>query len=349
MNISNLQSAYERKSYYRGFTVLLAFVILLLSLSLDIASGPGNYSLSQVIAVLLNPSAHGAQLSVIVWDLRLPIALMAVLVGAMLGASGAEMQTILNNPLADPFTLGISYAAAFGAALAIVFGVGVLPLSDNALITVNAFLFAMLTAYLLYLFTRLRGASSETMILIGIALLFAFNALLWLLQYSANDAELMQIVFWMMGSLSRATWDKLAICALVLAVVIPFFAWRSWSLTALRLGDDRAEALGVATSQLRMQILFGVSLLAATAVAFVGVIGFVGLVGPHIARLLVGEDQRYFLPMSMLCGALMMSFSSLLSKSITPGVIYPIGIITALIGIPFFISLIVSVRRRNWS
>lgn len=347
--MNTVHRAYQRKSYYRAATLLLAFILLLFSLSLDIASGPGNYSLIQVITVLLNPTAYGAQLEVIVWDLRLPIALMALLVGAMLGASGAEMQTILNNPLADPFTLGISYAAAFGAALAIVFGVSVLPFGGNALITANAFLFSMLTAYLLYLFTRLRGASSETMILIGIALLFAFNALLWLLQYNANDAQLMQIVFWMMGSLSRSSWDKLAICAVVLAVVIPFFAWRSWALTALRLGDDRAEALGIDTGRLRIQVLAGVSILAATAVAFVGVVGFVGLVGPHIARLLVGEDQRYFLPMAMLCGALMMSFSSLLSKSITPGVIYPIGIITALIGIPFFISLIVSVQRRNWS
>ena len=259
------------------------------------------------------------------------------------------MQTILNNPLADPFTLGISSAAAFGAALAIVLGVELLPFGGNVLITINAFIFALLTAWLLFLFSRLRGASSETMILIGIALLFAFNALLGLLQYAANDVQLMQIVFWMMGSLSRASWEKLAICTLVMAIVVPFFMMRSWSLTALRLGDDRASALGIEPQRLRVQILIGVSMLAATAVSFVGIIGFVGLVGPHIARMLVGEDQRFFLPMSMLAGALMMSLTSLISKSATPGVIYPVGIITSLIGIPFFISLVLTVRRRNWS
>ena len=323
-------------------------LLLLACLCLDLAIGPGDFSLQQLLSVLTDPDAEGPQLRIIVWDLRLPIALMAILVGAMLGAAGAEMQTILNNPLADPFTLGISSAAAFGAALAIVMGVDVLPFGGTALVTVNAFFLALLTAYLLYLFTRLRGATSETMVLIGIALLFTFNALLSLLQYAATDVQLMQIVFWMMGSLSRASWEKLAICALALLVVIPYFLHRSWALTALRLGDERAASLGVDARRLRLGVLFGVSLLAATAVSFVGTIGFVGLVGPHIARMAVGEDQRFFLPLAMLAGALMMSLTSILSKSITPGVIYPVGIITSLIGIPFFVSLILSVRRRNW-
>ena len=324
-------------------------VVLLLSLGMDVGTGPGDYPIGKVLSVLFDAETHGTQVKVVVLDLRVPIALMAVAVGVMLGLAGAGMQTILNNPLAEPFTLGLSSAAAFGAALAIVMGVDALPYGHNAMISASAFVFALLTAYLLYLFTRLRGASTETMVLIGIALLFTFNALLSLMQYTASDAQLVQIVFWMMGSLSRATWEKLTICGVVISVVLPFFLCRSWALTTLRLGDDRAAALGIDTARLRVQVLVGVSLLAATAVAFVGTISFVGLVGPHIARLLVGEDQRYFLPMSMLAGGLMMSLTSLLSKSVTPGVIYPVGIITALIGVPFFVSLILSVRRGNWS
>ena len=340
---------YARRGRQRARVLFAAAAALLLSLGLDVATGPGHYTLSEVLAVLAEPDAHGPQLKVVVWNLRLPVALLAVAVGIMLGTAGAQMQTILNNPLAEPFTLGISSAAAFGAALAIVFELDALPLAASTLTSLSAFAFALLTALLLYLFTRLRGASSETMVLIGIALLFSFNALLGLLQYTASDAQLSQIVFWMMGSLSRANWEKLAICAFAMALVLPFFLIRSWSLTALRLGDERAAALGIDTARLRVQVLVGVSLLTAAAVAFVGTIGFVGLVGPHIARLLVGEEQRFFLPMSALSGALMMSLTSLISKSITPGVIYPVGIITALIGIPFFISLILSVRRRNWS
>lgn len=339
---------YRRRVRSRAGILLLLLLALLVSTLLDITTGPGDYSLSEVFQVLLNPDAAGPRLRVVIWELRLPVALMALTVGAMLAAAGAGMQTILNNPLADPFTLGISSASAFGAALAIVLGIQLLPFGGNALITFCAFLFALLTAGLLFLFTRLRGTSSETMVLIGIALLFTFNALLGVLQYTATDVQLMQIVFWMMGSLSKADWEKLAICAAVLLLSTPFFLLRSWALTALRLGDDRAAALGVNAARLRIQMLIVISLLSATAVSFVGTIGFVGLVGPHIARMLVGEDQRFFLPAAVIAGALMMSLTSLLSKSVTPGVIYPVGIITSLIGIPFFVGLILSVRRRNW-
>ena len=186
------------------------------------------------------------------------------------------------------------------------------------------------------------------MVLVGIALMFSFNALLGLSQYGSTEVQLAQIVFWMMGSLARATWTKVGVCALVLAVVLPWFMARNWSLTALRMGDDKAAALGVQVARLRIEILVGVSLLAAVAVSFVGTIAFVGLVGPHIARMAVGEDQRFFLPFAAIASALLMSATSILSKTINPGVIYPIGMITSLIGIPFFVSLLLTVRRRNW-
>lgn len=322
--------------------------VLLVCVLADIGWGPSNLPLWRVLEVILNPSEAGAKLTVIVWDLRLPIALMAVLVGAMLGVAGAEMQTILNNPLADPFTLGISSAASFGASLAIVFQVNLVPFAGPFLVTANAFLLALSTSFILYGFTRMRGASAETMVLVGIAMMFTFNALLSLMQYGASEIQLAQIVFWMMGSLARATWIKVGVCAAMLAIAIPYFMSRSWALTALRMGDDKAASLGVNVKRLRIEMLIAISLLAATAVSFVGTVAFVGLVGPHIARLVVGEDQRYFLPFSALASGLIMSLTSILSKGINPGVIYPIGMITSLIGIPFFISLILTVRRRNW-
>jgi len=139
------------------------------------------------------------------------------------------------------------------------------------------------------------------------------------------------------------------VCVLMLACSLPLLLSRSWALTALRLGDDRAASLGVDVRRLRIEMLVIVSLLAATAVSFVGTVAFVGLVGPHIARMVFDEDQRYFLPFSALAGALILSLTSIMSKAITPGVNYPIGMITSLIGIPFFISLVLSVRRRSWS
>lgn len=321
---------------------------LVLAVLTDLFVGPGNYSPLTVIATLLDPAAHGVRMEVIVWDLRLPVALTALVVGVMLGIAGAQMQTILGNPLADPFTLGISSAASFGAAVAIVLGVGLIPVGGSMLVTANAFLFALLTSGLLYLITRMRGVSAETMILVGIALLFTFNALLALLQYGASEVQLQQVVFWMMGSLGRASWEKILGASILLAILVPLMIHRRWGLTALRLGDDKASSLGVNVTRLRIEMLVCISLLAATSVSFVGTVGFVGLVGPHIARILVGEDQRFFLPLSGICGGLILSIASTVSKAVVPGVIYPIGIITSLIGIPFFISLVMKSRRRIW-
>ncbi|MBL1436341.1 MAG: iron ABC transporter permease [Rhodobacteraceae bacterium] len=340
---------YHRRTKKRVAMLALGAVVLLISLIVDVSWGPSSLTFVDAMKAIIDPGSQGVRTDVIVWDLRLPIAILAILVGAMLGLAGAEMQTILNNPLADPFTLGISSAAAFGAALAIVLQFNIVPFAGQYLVMANAFAMSIIASLMLYAFTRVRGVTAETMVLVGIAMMFTFNALLAMMQYGASENQLSQIVFWMMGSLSRASWDKIAIATVVLMIVVPFFVSRNWSLTALRMGDDKAASLGVNVKRLRIEMLIGISLLAATAVSFVGTVAFVGLVGPHIARMIVGEDQRYFLPLSAFAGGLIMSLTSIVSKAITPGVIYPIGIITSLIGIPFFLSLILAVRRRSWS
>ncbi|MEO9458742.1 MAG: iron ABC transporter permease [Lentilitoribacter sp.] len=336
------------RSFKRKIFILLSIFLLIVSFIIDVSWGPSFMPIGEVLSAIFNPSEASIQTNVIIWDLRLPIAIIAILVGAMLGCAGAEMQTILNNPLADPFTLGIYSAAGFGAALAIVFQVNLIPFAGPFLVTVNAFVVALSTSFVIYAFTRMRGVTTETMVLVGIALMFTFNALLALMQYAASEVQLTQIVFWMMGSLSRASWPKIAVCVAMLAICVPYFMSRNWALTALRMGDDKAASLGVNVKRLRIEMLILISLLAATAVSFVGTIAFVGLVGPHIARMIVGEDQRFFLPLSAISSGLMMSLTSILSKAINPGVVYPIGMITSLIGVPFFISLILSVRRKSW-
>ena len=312
----------------------------------DIGVGPAGYSPLEVLMTILDPAGSDAAQRVIVWDIRLPVALTAVVVGAGLAVAGAEMQTILNNPLASPFTLGISAAASFGAALAIVLGVSVLPVAADLVIAANAFVFAMIASMAIYVLSRMREVSAETLILLGIALVFAFNALLALLQYLASEQALQEVVFWTLGSLGKATWPKVAIAAAVLALVIPVLVRNAWALTALRLGDDPARSMGVDAERLRLRVLALVSVLSAVAVAFVGTVGFVGLVGPHIARILVGEDHRFFLPASAVAGALLLSATSLISKSIVPGVIFPIGIITALVGVPVFLTLVLTRKRQ---
>lgn len=346
---AEMRQAYSKQVLKRYVMIGIVTLLLLASFFLDVATGPGKYPLSTVFDVFVDPLSHGVRLKVIVWDYRLPVAVTAVLVGALLAVAGAQMQTILNNPLAEPFTLGVSAAASFGASLAIVLGISVVPAVGPLLVTMNAFAFALLTCGFILFATRLKGVGSETMILFGIAIFFTFSALLSLMQYMASEDQIARIVFWMMGSLSRASWEKISLGTILLAFAIPFSLYRTWPMTALRMGEATAESMGVDVGRLRVEMLICVSLLAATAVSFVGTVGFVGLVGPHIARLLVGEDQRFFVPLSALVGALVLSLTSLISKSITPGIIYPIGIITALIGVPVFISIILSTRKEKLS
>jgi iron complex transport system permease protein len=336
-------AAWRSANVRRGSVSLAGLALLVVSFSADVATGP---AMLPIEAVLRSLAGQGGDpmLDAIVHNLRLPIAAMAIVVGATLGVSGAIMQTILNNPLASSYTLGISAGAGFGAALAILAG-GALPLPENWSIPLAAFAFAGLACAMVGSVGRMRGSTPELLILAGIACLFLFQSLLSLLQFLASPEALQQIVFWLFGSLLRATMEKTAIVACVFAVAVPLLLKDAWRLTALKLGDERARALGVRVDGLRLRAFVVVSLLTGAAVAFVGTIGFIGLVAPHIARMLVGEDQRHMLPVSAVFGALLLSMASVTSKLIMPGTVFPIGIITALIGVPFFGWLVLRTGR----
>jgi len=336
--------AYQRVIRRRLAFLLLLTVISVAAFAIDLGSGPSSLGLGDVIRGVWQPGSLSGAHSAILWEVRLPQALLAVLVGLGLATAGAEMQTILGNPLASPFTLGVSSAASFGAALAIVLGIGIPGVPQNWIISANAFGFAFVSVLVLQSVVRMRGPGTDILVLCGIALFFTFNALVALTQFLASQQALQQLVFWIMGSLSRASWDKVRLLAVVLLVTLPFSQRAAWPMMALRLGEDRARSLGIDIGRLRFMSLLRISLMTATAMAFVGTIGFVGLAGPHIARMLIGEDHRFFLPASALTGAIIMSLASVASKSIIPGVLVPIGIVTALIGLPVFFSLIFSRR-----
>jgi len=326
-----------------GLLALLAGLIIA-SMLLDFTLGPSGLSLDVLWQTLLHPQSVDAGTRVIVWDIRMPYALMAIVVGLTLGLAGAEMQTILNNPLASPFTLGVSSAAAFGAALAIVLGIGIPGIPAQWFISANAFIFALLAALMLDGITRWTQVATSGVVLFGIALVFTFNALVSMLQFIANEDTLQGLVFWTMGSIARASWDKLGILLLALGVIMPLSLLSSWKLTSLRLGEDRAISFGINVRRLRLATLLRISILSALSVAFVGPIGFIGLVAPHIARMLFGEDHRFYLPGSALTGALVLSLASIVSKNMIDGVIIPVGIVTSLVGVPFFITIIVRHR-----
>ena len=335
---------YHRQNRRRAALVGVMALIACLGVLLDLVTGPAGLPLAETLRALTGTGEVSRATEVIVWAVRLPVAVVALLVGAALALAGAEMQTVLDNPLAEPFTLGVSSAAALGAATAIILGLGLPFLPARWAISGNAFLFALGALLLLQMLGRMRGGEPEVLILFGIALNFTAGAFLSLLQFIASADALQQLVFWTMGSLAAASWQGALALALVLALCAPFSFRAAWRLTALRMGEDQARSFGVDVRALRRWSLLRVSLLSATAVSMVGVIGFVGLAGPHIARLLVGEDHRFFLPASLLTGALVMSLASTLSKTLVGGVLLPVGLVTSLIGLPIFFALIMRGR-----
>ena len=344
MSAASAAAGWRAANARRSIVTASSLLALGVTIVADLATGPAMLPPGSVLRSLAGLPTD-AMTETIVRTLRLPIALMAVVVGAALGVSGAVMQTVLNNPLASSYTLGISAGAGFGAALAILFGAA-LPVPAAWAVPGAAFAFAGLACAMVAATGHLRGATPELLVLAGIACLFLFQALLSLLQFLASPEALQQIVFWLFGSLLRADLPKVGIVAAVLAVVAPILAADCWRLTALKLGDDRARALGVRVGPLRLRAFVAVSLLTGAAVAFVGTIGFIGLVAPHVARLCVGEDQRHLLPASAAFGALLLSAASVASKLLIPGTVFPIGIVTALIGVPFFAWLVLSLGRR---
>lgn len=329
----------------RRLAVLAVLAMLAIcGVALDLSTGPSGLPLRQALAALLGSDDVPRTTQVIVWQVRLPVAILALMVGAALGLAGAEMQTVLENPLAEPFTLGVSAAAALGAAVALVLGLSLPGLPPAWGVTANAFVFALAALGLLQLIGR-GMAGPDVLILAGIALSFAAGALLSLVQFVASADALQQLVFWTMGSLAAASWPGVAMVALALALCAPFSLRAAWALTALRLGQAQAAGFGVDVVRLRRYALLRVGVLAAAAVSIVGVVGFVGLAAPHIARGLLGEDHRLALPGAAAVGAVLMSLASVLAKTAVGGVLLPVGLVTTLIGLPVFFALILRKRK----
>ncbi|PLX36002.1 MAG: iron-siderophore ABC transporter permease [Hyphomicrobiales bacterium] len=342
-----IASEYHRQTRRKIGRVGLFALACLFGTLLDVLTGPAFLSPQAVLSTLIYGRESDPMMAAIVFNVRLPMTVMALVVGASLGVAGVEMQTILGNPLASPYTLGFSAAAGFGAALAILVGIQ-LPLLAALTVPTVAFAFATFACLIVYALARARGVTSEIMILSGIATLFLFQSAQSLVQYLAAPEVLQQIVFWLFGSLLKATWTSVTISGLIFLFAVGALIPDFWRLTALRLGDERVRSLGINVDRLRLRVFVLVSLLTAGAVAFVGTIGFVGLVAPHLARMAVGEDQRFLVPASGLAGAFVMVAASVASKMISPGAIIPIGIVTAVVGVPFMFALILKSRRSFW-
>lgn len=335
-----IHETYMRTEARRVVQLCAALGVLVSLAVLDLTTGPSGMALDQLWqALIAGPAGEDRGSATILWQLRMPQTAMGMVVGICLGISGMQMQTILANPLASPFTLGFSASAGFGAALAIMFE-GLLPLPAYLATPALAFAMTLTACAVIYLVSLFRGATPEILVLAGIAVLFFFQSLQSLLQFMASPEVLQQIVFWLFGSLLKANWTSVMVSGLIALVCLPFLVRDMWSLTALRLGDENAESLGLNVRALRQRSFILVALLTSAAVCFVGTIGFVGLIAPHVSRSVVGEDHRYAIPMSAMVGATILLCASVIGKLISPGASIPVGIITAIAGIPMLMTVI---------
>ncbi|AGW12540.1 putative transporter permease [Megalodesulfovibrio gigas DSM 1382 = ATCC 19364] len=332
---------------------MLALLLAVLALlAVSVAVGAASVPVSQVVRSLLGLEVP-RQVEVIVWNIRLPQALACLIAGCGLALAGAAMQSILRNPLGSPFTLGISHAAAFGAALAVMFlggGVmtskGAVTVTNPWLTTAAAFACSLAAAGVIVGISRLRGASPEVMVLTGVALGALFTAGTMLLQYFADDVQLAAMVFWTFGDAARASWRDCAVMAGVTGAACLFFLAHSWQYNAIDAGDETARGLGVRVERVRMVGMLAASLATAVIISLLGVIGFVGLVAPHMVRRCIGADHRFLLPAAALAGGLLLLASDTAARLLFAPHVLPVSVLTAFLGAPAFLLLILGRRMR---
>lgn len=284
----------------------------------------------------------------VVWLIRMPRIAGVILVGLGLGVCGCVMQAVLKNPLASPFTLGISSGANFGVSLAAVFGITIL--GGPYFLVGNAFIFALLCSGVIIGLSGLKGATSETMVLAGIALNYLFQAMNQLFNYIASDEQRTLMAAWGMGSVSGLNWNSIMVIAVVSMICLPLLYSKAWDLNLMTVGDEAAKSMGVNAGHVRIFVMVVSSLLVAALVAFVGVIGFIGLVAPHVARLILGSDHRYIIPAAGGLGAALFLVADVIAMNLFSPTTIPTGTVMAVIGVPFFLYLILRGRRKEyWS
>jgi len=282
---------------------------------------------------------------VVISQIRLPRIFMALVVGIALASAGVIFQGLFRNPMADPFVIGVSAGGAFGAAVALFFSSSFI-LLNISITTVFALIGALGTTFLVYSIASSRGrVSVVTLLLSGIALSAMLSAMTSLVMiFKAND--LARIVFWLMGGLTAASWQKLYIITpvIILLVIISGFYMRD--LNIISMGDERAIQMGVQTEKVKKTLLVLASIIAALAVSVSGVIGFVGLITPHILRLIVGPDHKILFPASALAGGIVLLISDTIARTVLMPREIPVGIITSIVGVPFFLYLLVRSRQQ---
>ena len=332
----------SKKHYTRKKALLLIlgiFVILTGLISLSI--GPYDLSIKEVLngifqtkSLPLPATERGDLARLIIWEIRMPRIILAVLVGSALSISGNIFQSCFRNPLVEPYILGVSSGAAFGASMAIVF-----PAMFFS-IPLSAFLFAGLTVLLTLSLGVVRGQiQTLSLILAGVVIGSFFSSLVSILKYLSNDAALREIVFWLLGGFYHSGWNEIYLLAPIIIPVSGLVWLLGWKLNMISIGDEEAKSLGVDPKKNKIILILCATVLTSLSVAYVGIIAWVGLMVPHAARMIIGPDNRYVIPLSALIGTLFLLFCDTLARNMATGEI-PIGILTSILGAPYLIYLL---------
>jgi iron complex transport system permease protein len=340
----------QKKILFLIIAVLTLIIVVIASICLGSVSIP----VPDIIGSIFNPDIND-KWRAIIFNIRLPRVLTAIFAGIGLSLSGVAMQSLLRNPLGSPFTLGISQAAAFGAALSVMLlGTGVMhptgalavTITNPYLTTISAFIMCLLTTGLLIGISGLKHSSPMVLVLTGVALGSLFQAGTMFLQFFADDVQLAAMVFWTFGDAGRTNWQELFIIIIIVSVSAFFFLTQGWKYNALDAGSETAKSLGVPVERVRIIGMIAASLVTSVIIAFVGIIGFIGLVCPHMVRRIIGDDHRFLIPGAAVMGGIVLLLSDTLARLILIPHVFPVAILTSFLGVPVFVYLIIRGYKR---
>jgi iron complex transport system permease protein len=348
-----LQQHADKIFYYTSFIRRKWLILLLLALGVFVMAivsvNAGSYAINPWEVIKAFFGAGSQTTSLVIWHIRMPRIITAIIAGAGLSVAGCVMQNNLKNPLASPDTLGVSAGAAFGANLAIiVLGAGTVmntagdavAINNPYMVTVFAFIFSMGAAMIILALGRIRGFSPEAIVLAGVALGALFMAGTTMIQYFAPDVKIAAAIFWTFGDLGRVSWHEAYIIIAVVLLAAVYFVAKRWDYNAMDNGEETAKSLGVHTERTRFFGMLIASLITSVTVSFLGIIGFIGLIGPHIMRRVIGADHRFLIPASLLAGALLLLLADTAARTVISPVVLPVGALTSILGAPLFIYLL---------
>ena len=349
-------TAYNKYIRKKWIVLLVMVGLLFASAIASLSAGSANLSVFDIVRTIFG--GGNRQQNAIIWNVRMPRVATATVVGMALALSGCVMQNVLRNPLASASTLGVSQGASFGAAVAIVyFGAGIqvnaggtasaLTVTNPAMVTLCAFLGGIATTAVILGLARFRGTSPATMVLAGVAISSMFTGGTALVQYFCDDVMVATVVYWTFGSLGRAGWTEIAIIAALTFGAFVFFYYNRWNYNAMEGGTHTAKSLGVPVDRLIVVSMALCALISSVAVAFVGCISFIGLIASHIMRRFVGNDYRFLIPCSALCGGVLLLLSDIVSRMLLSPTVLPIGALTSFLGAPLFLYLIIKGGKRK--